>query len=646
MALSFRDFSDLTLEEIREKYISNGFRYVTYLQDPKTKLGYIYFLGFGKDEKPLNFKYRWQCGMGYALKDRSKDLPSDIFGRSLKYKYFDSIKARRDYIDENKKVFNIVDVCSPEQEFLIALFWDVAEEEHFNTQPIRIHWLDIETEISDRFEYAYTARNKINMLTVYDSKMKMFYTWSLYKVPDDSLILDDRHTVYDDYDGHEIAMLEDYLKWHMSNYPDVIQGWNSVDYDIPYLLRRMENMLGKDKTKRYSPFNKYYIKESAELENPNNPDSRKITARITGISHLDELILYRDKFQVRQQADGGFGLNNIGIIEGLGKKQEYEGSLKNLYENNWGLFYRYNVQDVKLLVDIEKKCGLIESSRQIAGSGCMNYEAIYTSISYVIGSLYCYAKKHMNGQVVPTYVDLDKNKYCSYEGAFVFDIDPQFFRDGIICIDFNSLYPSTIRANNISPETYVGKITGVDGMVNVTDPINLDEIMDDTQLTMMTAMGNVISITGKKLKDLIKTKVIFTTNNTMFLKPSIKKGLLNCWSEDNFNRRRVFKKKKFEAHKAHDAAMEQRYNTIQVSIKNMLNTVYGVLGTRFSPIGNADLAQTITRQGKFCNLSANKFIGDEFKRMYHTDDKYKFTAGGDTDSIVYDTMLDVRIGDK
>jgi hypothetical protein len=183
-------------------------------------------------------------------------------------------------------------------------------------------------------------------------------------------------------------------------------------------------------------------------------------------------------------------------------------------------------------------------------------------------------------------------------------------------------------------------------MVNVTDPINLDEIMDDTQLTMMTAMGNVISITGKKLKDLIKTKVIFTTNNTMFLKPSIKKGLLNCWSEDNFNRRKVFKKKKFEAHKAHDAAMEQRYNTIQVSIKNMLNTVYGVLGTRFSPIGNADLAQTITRQGKFCNLSANKFIGDEFKRMYHTNDKYKFTAGGDTDSIVYDTMLEVRTGDK
>lgn len=639
----FKDLSEYSLQEIRDNFISPGFRNCVYMQEPRTKVGYIYFLGFNKKNEPFNFRYRWQCSMGYALKDKDKSCPSDIFGRSIKYKYFDSIKARKDYITENKQIFNIVDVRSPEQEFLIELFWDVADEPDFNQQPVRVHWIDIETEISDRFEYAYTARNRINILTIYDSATKFFYTWSLHKVPDDDLILDDRHIVYDDFDNDEEAMLKDYLNWHVKNYPDVIQGWNSVDYDIPYLLRRFENVLGEERAKQFSPFHRYWIKEEQELENPNNPDSRKIKASITGISHLDELLLYRDKFQVRLQADGGFGLNNIGIIEGLGKKQEYEGSLKNLYETNWGLFYKYNVQDVKLLVDIENKCRLIDLSRQIAGSGCMNYEAIYTSISYVIGSLYCYSKKHMNGKIVPTYVDLDNSHYEPYEGAFVFDIEPSFYKGGIICIDFNSLYPSTIRANNISPETYVGKVISIDGGY-INDPINWKEISDDSRIQLRNINRQIIEISGKKLKELVRTKVIFTTNNTMFLKPSIKKGLLNCWSEDNFNKRKIFKKKKFEAHKAHDAVMEQRYNNTQMSIKNFLNTVYGVTGTRFSPIGNSDIAQTITRQGKLCNTSANKQIGELFKQKYGVKDNYKLTAGGDTDSCVFSTLVDIIVG--
>ena len=641
----FQDLSECTLEQIRKNYISPGFRNCIFMQDRKTKLGYIYFMGYDKDNKPFNFKYRWQCSMGYALKDKDKDLPTDIFGRSLNYKYFDSVKDRKNYISENHQVFDIVDVKPPEQEFLIELFWDVVDDSTFNQQPLRIHWIDIETEISEGFEYPYTARNRINMLTIYDSATKFFYTWSLQKVPDEYLILDDKHIVYDDFENNESDMLSDYLAWHSRNYPDIIQGWNSVDYDIPYLLRRMENVLGQDKTKAYSPFRSYYFKESGELENPNNPDSVKLKASIAGISHLDELLLYRDKFMVKTQADGGYGLNNIGILESLGTKQEYEGSLKDLYENNWGLFYRYNVQDVKLLADIENKCKLINLARQIAGGGCMNYEAIYTSISYIIGSLYCFAKKHMNGKVVPTYANPDKYRGGSYEGAFVFDVEPGFFKNGIITIDFNSLYPNSIRAANISPETYVGKVIELDGMKYPVEPINLNDelILDDSLFTIETAFKKTTTITAKKLRELVKTKLIFTRNNTMFLKPSIKKGLLNSWCEYNFNKRKEIKKKMAKAHKEGDKVKEEQFNTMQASKKCCLNSLYGTLGTPFSPICNPDLAQTVTRQGKFCNISANKFVSEDFKKMFDIDETYKVTAGGDTDSVVYDTMIDIQI---
>jgi DNA polymerase elongation subunit (family B) len=270
----------------------------------------------------------------------------------------------------------------------------------------------------------------------------------------------------------------------------------------------------------------------------------------------------------------------------------------------------------------------------------MNYEAIYTSISYVIGSLYCFAKKHMNGTVVPTYTDPDKISSGSYEGAFVFDVEPGFFKDGIMVVDFNSLYPNTIRANNISPETYVGKVISCDGGT-IFEPLMLKDVLDDTSLEIQNASGKIISITGKKLKDLVKTKVIFTTNNTMFLKPSIKKGLLNQWSEYYFNRRKEIKKLMAKAHKAKDKIKEELYNNIQHAIKIFLNTLYGVTGTRFSPIGNPDIAQTITRQGKFCNINANKHIGRRFKDKFNIGEKYKLTAGGDTDSVTYDTKVDV-----
>ena len=84
----------------------------------------------------------------------------------------------------------------------------------------------------------------------------------------------------------------------------------------------MENVFGKERTSTISPFGKYRIRQGKELENPNDPNSQSITVSITGISHLDELILYRDKFMVKLQADGGYGLNNIGVLEGLGTKQE------------------------------------------------------------------------------------------------------------------------------------------------------------------------------------------------------------------------------------------------------------------------------------------------------------------------------------
>jgi DNA polymerase elongation subunit (family B) len=97
----------------------------------------------------------------------------------------------------------------------------------------------------------------------------------------------------------------------------------------------------------------------------------------------------------------------------------------------------------------------------------------------------------------------------------------------------------------------------------------------------------------------------------------------------------------FEAHRANNEVLEQRLNNMQLSTKTFLNTVYGITGTKYSPIGNRDIAQTITRQGKLANTSANKFIGEQFKEMFNVEN-YKLTTGGDTDSLESSTIIDIQ----
>lgn len=176
----------------------------------------------------------------------------------------------------------------------------------------------------------------------------------------------------------------------------------------------------------------------------------------------------------------------------------------------------------------------------------------------------------------------------------------------------------------------------------ITDPIDLLKYKDDAIVSIQLQNGKITKTTVGKLKDLIKTKLIFTQNNTLFFKPSVKKGLLNQWSEHYYNQRKLMKREMAAAHKAGDHDKEELYNNIQHAIKIFLNSLYGVTGTRFSPIGNPDIAQTITRQGKFCNISANKFITAVFKKKFGIGDDYTVMAGGDTDSVGFSTKLSIR----
>lgn len=622
-----QDLSHISLSELKTKYISNGYRSVVYITNPTTKTGYLHCFMFDKENKPFNFTYRYNCRVGYVTNSKTEHV--DIYGRNIVYKEFVTSWARSSWLTENEGLITVVDCVPPAQAFLTELFSDNTEDDDFNKQPLRVHCIDIETEMSELFEYPSTARNRINMITIYDSFDESYRTWSLQKVSKDVIPEGGKHFVYDTF-KNESAMLKNYVLWHSENYPDVITGWNTRSFDIPYIVRRLENILGDEWAKLLSPVRKYKIKEINELENPNNPNSQQIEVVITAVAQLDELILYRDKFAIKAALGGGYGLSNVGQAEGLGDKVKFTGSLRDLYLNNWDLFYLYNVQDVKLVCDIENKYKLIPLSRQIVGYGLnANYEQAYGSIAYIIGSLAIFAKKHCNNVIFPTYSENKDVGNITFEGAYVFNCQIGIYTNGIATIDMASLYPNSIRAANISPETYIGKVN--ERSLYIDDP--------DATISIVTRNKTVKTMTKSAFETLLKDKCILTKNSTLFTKPSVKAGILPQWCEHYYNIRILAKRGTVSAANAGDHVLSDLLQAKNISLKLMLNSVYGIIGSKYCPFFNPDIAQSITRQGRFANIESAKFIQKAFKQKYGIGTDYVTVLAGDTDSCVFSTKV-------
>ena len=338
-----------------KKYIGNGYRSVAYLTD-HNRNGQIVLFGFDPVGNRKNFIIPWKSHISYRVKYETDK--KDIYDNYVETRYYNSSFERKKRLEDIGNSLFIVECLRPEQEFLQEAFYDVCLDQDFNKQTMRIHFIDIETEISDEFEKPTTARNRINMVTVYDTQTEKYYTWSLSHAKIDFkeeplCNYPKEKFVFFEFNDNEPKMLEHFLDWIEANYADTVVGWNIKAYDIPYIVRRIENVLGKNAASRLSPIGKYRIKE-INHNNARADVGAEIEVDIAGLFIADDLVLYRDKFHIAGgPLDGGHGLSNVGEHEGLGKKIQYEGTLKDLYIKDYQKFYEYNVRDVDLGVRIE-----------------------------------------------------------------------------------------------------------------------------------------------------------------------------------------------------------------------------------------------------------------------------------------------------
>jgi DNA polymerase elongation subunit (family B) len=260
----------------------------------------------------------------------------------------------------------------------------------------------------------------------------------------------------------EENLLERFISDWAADYPDIVTGWNSRFFDIPYLVNRITNVLGKKESKRLSPWKDYRERTITKFNREN------VVYELVGISTLDYYELYQTFTYVNQAS---YALNHIAEVE-LGEKKldysEYD-SLSDFYKNDFQKFMEYNVLDTQLVMKLEDKMKLLELAITLAYSAKLgNYMDVFGQLRTWDSIIYHFLHEH--NIVIPPKKFGQKNQ--QYAGAYV--KEPIVgMHEWVVSFDLASLYPSIIRWLNLSPETKTDdgfrKMFGVDSILNKND---------------------------------------------------------------------------------------------------------------------------------------------------------------------------------
>jgi len=311
----------------------------------------------------------------------------------------------------------------------------------FDISKIKLTTLDIEVASENGFPDVESASEEILLITIQDYSSKQIRTWGQGEFQNKQ-----QNVIYKSF-KNEAALLNDFINWWMieDNTPEVVTGWNIELYDIPYLVRRLDRVLGEKLMKRMSPW-------GLVTEDEVYISGRKhISYDVGGITQLDYLNLYK-KFTYKAQES--YRLDYIASVE-LGQKKldhsEFD-TFKDFYTKGWQKFVEYNIIDVELVDRMEDKMKLIELAITMAYDAKVNYADVFSQVRMWDTIIYNYLKER--DIVIPPNTKSDKDS--QYEGAYVKEPIPGVY-EWVVSFDLNSLYPHLIMQYSISPETLVEK---------------------------------------------------------------------------------------------------------------------------------------------------------------------------------------------
>lgn len=505
------------------------------------------------------------------IESNNKPDNTSIFNTPLKKRQFKNQYERSKFIKESniKRLFGNLQ-CN--QQFLIDSFWQEYEKPEFVKHPLKVMFLDIETYSIEDFPNIETADHVINLITCYDSITEKYTTFGLKK----SYKPKHSDEIYVECYNEKELLLK-FVKYWSQDHPDVVVGWNSHGFDIPYIINRITNVLDFEEVQKLSPVGRVYNRSMK-----GQFGKEVIRWFIEGVSNVDYLDIYK-RFAPNRE---NYKLDTIARLELNETKVDYgSANLSDLADSNWELFVDYNIQDVKLVVKLEKTLKYIELLRMLAVAGLTTIEAAMGSMTVIVGA--CAIRAKQRGQVIPTFIR-PPDDGSQNAGAFVKEPEPGFQRN-IVSFDANSLYPNTMITLNLSPETKIGKVVSSN-----EDTVSIKDINN-----------NVYKLTKEKFGALVKDKELAISKAGVLFTQK-KKGLIPEVVDHYYNKRvevkrqlTKVKKKLLSDPSNREIELESnRLDIKQLTIKIFINSVYGALGNKVFPLGDDDLAESITLTGQ------------------------------------------------
>ena len=510
-------------------------------------------------------KVEW-TNQAYVECDESESTHTGLNGESL--------KKISNWKPENPKL-HFHDMPAY-QKFLI-------EKYGVNDEPSKTHremFFDIETEMGDALteEYIRNAPKKVTSIAWYDKQVDQ---WGI-------LILDTKSQIKRTKAKNreiipcstEQELLAKFLEKFREIDPDIIVGWNSDYFDIPYLYYRMAQVLGEDFARHLSPIG--YVRET--------PWFKDQYIQIAGVESLDYMRLHK-KFSWADEPS--FKLDAIGEKYAGINKIEYEGSLDRLFETDVNTFIQYNFRDVEILKVLDEKLEYLALVKNLSHKGKHNYSEVYANTKTQDGAISAYL---LSQGIVPPAKDRNPLSKKNYAGGYLFCPKAGIY-NYMFDEDLTSLYPSIIMTINIGKETMVGRIIDADdrnnrlGLNDLKSKNPNEELIIENIKRKRTKLkiGELVKFIEKNNWSISANGVFFNTNRESVLSTILKK-----W----FDERVLYKNEMKRAYKSGDKEAGAGFHMKQYTMKILLNSLYGATALGSFRYGNVILSEAITLSGQ------------------------------------------------
>ena len=436
---------------------------------------------------------------------------------------------------------------------------------------------------------------------------------------------------------------------------DVLTGWNSEGYDIPYMVNRVTRVMSKDDTRKFCLMGQ--LPKAREYERFGKSET---TYDLVGRIHLDYLQLYK---KYNYESRHSYKLDSIGEMEVGENKTQYEGTLDQLYNKDFKKFIEYNRQDTMLLVKIHNKLKFLELANQLAHENTVLLPTVMGSVAMI--EMAIFNEAHERGLVVPDKKRKVENAEEPQQAAGAYVATPKRgMHEYVGAVDINSLYPSVIRALNMAGETIVAQVRqtltdqymhdkglrlasekkrhkegddAVTGSIlweNLFGALEYTAIMNQERGTILTVDyedGRSVEMSAAEIWKMVfdsHRPWMLSANGTIFTyeKEGVVPGLLSRWYSERKETQKLAKE-------AYGTDKFEYYDKRQLVRKILLNSAYGALLNEHCRFYDKRIGQSVTLSGRQIVKHMMSTINETVEGIYsHEGNAIVY---GDTDSCYF-----------